>query len=153
MKKNIAVASLLFTLFTAPAVLADEVVNINKADTAALDSLDGIGEKKAEAIVAYRTEHGEFKTLEELKEVPGIGDKMFEKIKADISLTDGAATVADKAATDEVAKADKPAEKADAKADAKDAKAEAADKADSKAESSDKADKVSDKGAGKADKS
>jgi competence protein ComEA len=149
MKKTLVFASLMFSLFTAPAVLA-EVVNINKADVATLDSLDGIGEKKAEAIIAYRTEHGEFKTLEELKEVPGIGDKMFEKIKADISLTDAAATVADKPAEDATAKTATAEDKPEAKADAK---AEKAPAKDAKTESADKADKVSDKEAAKADKS
>ncbi|QLQ34128.1 MAG: helix-hairpin-helix domain-containing protein [Candidatus Thiothrix singaporensis] len=71
--------------------MAGSLVNINKADAAALDTLDGIGSKKAEAIVAYRTEHGEFKTLEELKEVPGIGEGIYKKIEKDISLADDVA--------------------------------------------------------------
>ncbi|MDQ5769324.1 ComEA family DNA-binding protein [Thiothrix subterranea] len=136
MKKTLAIASLLLSLFVSPVVLA-ETVNINTADVAALDTLDGIGEKKAEAIVAYRTEHGEFKTLEDLKEVSGIGDKLFDKIKDQVALTDADAT-------DKTAKVDTDkAEKADAKAEkaaAKDDKAEAVDK-------------VSDKAAVKADKS
>ncbi len=161
MKKTIVITSLLFSLFTAPAVLA-EMVNINTADVAALDSLDGIGEKKAEAIVAYRTEHGEFKTLEDLKEVSGIGDKMFDKIKAEISLTDDASTVAATPASEDAAKTaktDKVDEKAEVKTDVKtDVKAEApTDKAaakDAKAEPAAKTDdKVSDKAATKADKS
>ncbi len=137
MKKTLAIASLLLSLFVSPVVLA-ETVNINTADVAALDALDGIGEKKAEAIVAYRTENGEFKTLEDLKEVSGIGDKLFDKIKDQIALTDAAKTDAPKAD-----KAEASTEKTDAKADkaaVKDEKAEAADK-------------VSDKAAVKADKS
>ena len=132
MKKTLAITSLLFSLFVSPVVLA-ETVNINTADVAALDTLDGIGEKKAEAIVAYRTENGEFKTLEDLKEVSGIGDKLFDKIKDQIALTDAAKTDAPKA--DKADKAETAAEKTDAKADkaaVKDEKAEAADKASDK---------------------
>ena len=67
-----------------------EMVNINKASAAAIQqNLKGVGEKKAEAIVAYRTEHGDFKSLEDIKQVKGIGDGIFEKIKADISLDQG----------------------------------------------------------------
>lgn len=141
MKKTLAITSLLFSLFVSPVVLA-ETVNINTADVAALDSLDGIGEKKAEAIVAYRTEHGEFKTLEDLKEVSGIGDKLFDKIKDQIALTDAGAATADKTAKADAPKADKvetAAEKTDAKVDkaaAKDEKVEAVDKVSDKADKS-----------------
>jgi competence protein ComEA len=157
MKKAILITSLVLSLFTAPMVLA-ETVNINTADVKALDTLDGIGQKKAEAIVAYRTEHGEFKTLEDLKEVSGIGDKLFDKIKEDIALTDGTATVADKSteksAKADVAKTDSVSEKTEAKADVKDDKAVAKDeKAAEKADATVKTDKVSDKAAPKADKS
>ncbi len=141
MKKTLAIASLLLSLFVSPVVLA-ETVNINTADIAALDTLDGIGEKKAEAIVAYRTEHGEFKTLEDLKEVSGIGDKLFDKIKDQIALTDADAAATDKTAkTTDAPKADK------AETDAK------TDKAAAKDEKAEAADKVSDKAAVKADKS
>jgi competence protein ComEA len=61
-------------------------VNINTADAEALASLEGIGKAKAEAIVEYRKTNGPFKSLEELVEVKGIGDKMLEKIKGEISI-------------------------------------------------------------------
>lgn len=70
-----------------------ELVNINKASAEIIqEHLKGIGTKKAEAIISYRTEHGEFKNLEDIKEVKGIGDALFEKIKADISLDQGLTT-------------------------------------------------------------
>lgn len=70
-----------------------ELVNINKASAEVMqEHLKGIGTKKAEAIINYRTEHGEFKSLEAIKEVKGIGDALFEKIKADISLDQGLTT-------------------------------------------------------------
>jgi competence protein ComEA len=50
-------------------------VNINTADAQTIaDNLNGIGLKKAEAIIEYRKEHGPFKTLEDLKGVKGVGD-------------------------------------------------------------------------------
>ncbi|MEN9424031.1 MAG: hypothetical protein RL122_1414 [Pseudomonadota bacterium] len=144
MKKMIFAASIVFSLFASSAVLA-ETININTADAATLDTLDGIGEKKAEAIVAYRTEHGEFKALEDLKEVPGIGDKMFDKIKADIALTDASAPATAKAETAEKAPEMAAAQtevKTEAKTEAK-ADVKADTKTDEKAEATPKTDKVS----------
>lgn len=89
MKKALCMASLVFSLFTTPLAAWAGSVNINKADVATLDKLEGIGTKKAEAIVAWRTQHGEFKSLEQLKEVPGIGEKLFDKIKSNVALSDG----------------------------------------------------------------
>ncbi len=64
-------------------------VNINTADTQKIaDSLSGFGLKKAQAIVDYRTKNGEFKTLDDLKKVSGIGDKTIEKIKFDVLFSD-----------------------------------------------------------------
>lgn len=57
------------------------LVNINTADEAGLTTLNGVGPAKAQAIIAYRTENGPFKTIEELKNVTGIGDKTFESLK------------------------------------------------------------------------
>ncbi len=69
-------------------------VNINTADAKTIsDALSGIGLKKAEAIVKYRTEKGNFKTVEDLAQVSGIGEKTIEKNKADILLTDEASKV------------------------------------------------------------
>lgn len=56
-------------------------ININTADTQQLQELNGIGEKKAEKIIQYREESGSFQTIEELKNVSGIGDKTFETLK------------------------------------------------------------------------
>lgn len=68
-------------------------VNINTADAKTIaDSLSGIGLKKAEAIVDYRTKNGAFKTLDDLTHVSGIGNKTIEKNKADILLNDTTAS-------------------------------------------------------------
>jgi competence protein ComEA len=62
-------------------------VNINTADARVIaESLHSIGEAKAKAIVAYRTEHGPFKTVEQLANVKGIGEKTIEKNKQYILL-------------------------------------------------------------------
>jgi competence protein ComEA len=63
----------------APAI---EMVDINAADVATLDRLlEGIGEKKAQAIVDWREKHGPFKTIYDLEQVSGIGSKTIERNK------------------------------------------------------------------------
>ena len=56
-------------------------VNINTATKEELDTLPGIGESTANKIINYREENGKFKSIEEIKEVSGIGDSKFEQIK------------------------------------------------------------------------
>lgn len=65
-------------------VLAFATVNINTATVKQLTTLKGVGEKKAEAIVKYRKEHGKFKKVDELAKVKGIGSKMVNKLSKDI---------------------------------------------------------------------
>lgn len=64
----------------------DGKVNINQASRDELTVLSGIGESKADAIIAYRQENGPFKTLEELMNVPGIKEGTYMKIKDRISI-------------------------------------------------------------------
>ncbi len=62
------------------AKVAENVVDINTADAPTIARmLEGIGEKKAAAIVQYREEHGPFKSVAELENVYGIGSKTIEK--------------------------------------------------------------------------
>lgn len=56
-------------------------ININKASESELTQLPGIGPSKASAIIQHRSEHGDFRTAEDLKQVTGIGDKTFEQLK------------------------------------------------------------------------
>ena len=51
-----------------------------------LDSLPGVGEATANKIVKYREEKGKFNSIEEIKNVNGIGDKKYEELKALISI-------------------------------------------------------------------
>lgn len=62
------------------------LVNINTADEATLVTLNSIGKSKAQAIIAYREAHGPFKSIEELKGVSGVGDRVFERIKEKITV-------------------------------------------------------------------
>ena len=64
----------------------DGKINLNTAGTSELTSLSGIGESRAEDILSYRQEHGPFQFIEEIKNVPGIKDTIFEKIKDDITV-------------------------------------------------------------------
>lgn len=61
-------------------------VSLNQASLEELMTLTGIGEVKAQAIITYREANGGFKTIEELKNVDGIGDSTFEKIKAQLTI-------------------------------------------------------------------
>ncbi len=72
------------TLFVQTAIAA---VNINTADAEQIAAeLKGIGLSKANAIIAFRTENGPFKTIEQLSEVKGIGLKTVEKNRKEILL-------------------------------------------------------------------
>lgn len=78
----LATALLSFNVFAKP-------VNINSADAQTIaDALDGIGLKKAEAIVKFRDQNGAFKSLEDLQNVSGIGMKTALKNKQDILFAD-----------------------------------------------------------------
>lgn len=59
-------------------LLPGEQININTADAHELQRLPGIGEKRAQDIIAYREEHGPFETVDELDEVSGIGPGILE---------------------------------------------------------------------------
>ncbi len=61
-------------------------VNLNTAGKEELMSLNGIGEAKAESILAYRQKVGPFQSAEELKKVSGIGDALFERVKNSIKV-------------------------------------------------------------------
>lgn len=63
-----------------------EIIHLNSANISELQQLDGVGEKKAAAIIQYRDQNGKFKSIDELQKVKGFGPKMFEKNKKRISL-------------------------------------------------------------------
>ena len=61
-------------------------VSINTASKEELMTLSGIGEAKAGAIIEYREKNGNFASIEDIKNVSGIGDAIFEKIKDNITI-------------------------------------------------------------------
>ena len=76
--RRLFLASCLF--LSSQAVFAMETVDINTADAATLAAmLSGIGEKRAQAIVAYREEHGPFQSVDDLVRVSGIGPRVLEE--------------------------------------------------------------------------
>ncbi len=64
----------------------DGIININSASLSDLQKINGVGAVKAQSIIDYRDKNGGFKSIEDLKNVDGIGDKTFEKIKDKISI-------------------------------------------------------------------
>lgn len=95
--------------------MAIAAVNINSATKEQLESLDGVGPVKAQAIIDYRKKNGPFKSLEDVKKVDGTGVATFEKIRKDLSLS--GTTKVDAPARAETRMGDKKAdaEKADKK--------------------------------------
>jgi len=69
-------------------------VNLNTATKDELVALPGIGPAKAQAILDYRSAHGPFKAVEEVKDVKGIGAKRFEKLKGELTVSAPAAKTA-----------------------------------------------------------
>ncbi|PKN15359.1 MAG: competence protein ComEA [Deltaproteobacteria bacterium HGW-Deltaproteobacteria-24] len=78
MRILLGMVALVLTLFA---------LDINTASVEELTQLKGIGEKKAQAIVAYRTEQKCFKSLDELQNVKGIGEAFFKKNEKELSLS------------------------------------------------------------------
>jgi competence protein ComEA len=72
-----------FALWSGAAFAA---LNLNTATKEELIALPGIGPAKAQAILDYRAAHGAFKSVEELKDVKGIGAKRFEKLKPELTV-------------------------------------------------------------------
>lgn len=65
---------------------SNKLISINTATKEELMTLNNIGESKANSIIEYRNANGDFKNIEEIKNVSGIGDALFEKIKSNITI-------------------------------------------------------------------
>jgi comEA protein len=91
MTRLLSLVALVVSLSIAGQVWAQNMaglVNINTADETTLVALDQVGKTRAQAIVKYREEHGAFKTIDDIKAVPGIGNKVFELIKDKVTVED-----------------------------------------------------------------
>lgn len=67
-------------------VSSEGIININSASLSELQKINGIGEAKAQCIIDYREKNGGFRSIEDIKNVEGIGAKTFDKIKDKISI-------------------------------------------------------------------
>ena len=106
LKKFIAAAGL--TLALALPAFAATPVNVNTADAETIaKSLDGVGLAKAKAIVAFRDEHGPFKSADDLEQVKGIGAATLQRNHDAIVLSGEGAKAADAPAKPKHAKASK----------------------------------------------
>jgi competence protein ComEA len=104
--------------------VAAAAVNINTASKEELTSLKGVGDKRAQEIIDYRKKNGDFKSVDDLEKVPGIGPGIMKQIRSQVSVS-GKTT------------ADKPSDKAKA---VEQTKAKAPDPAKSKGTEAKKAD-------------
>ena len=87
LKKGFLVVLMTMMLSTS-LVFAGDKININTATMEQLQSIKGVGESTAVAIIKYREENGSFKTIEQLSNVKGIGDKKLNKWSGSISVKD-----------------------------------------------------------------
>lgn len=71
---------------TPPGNEQSQGVNVNQADAAELQTINGIGPAKAEAIITYREEHGEFQQIEDLRNISGFGEKTIERLKNQLTV-------------------------------------------------------------------
>ena len=91
--KKLFLILVMLVAFSGAAVAA---VNINTATKEELTSINGIGEKRAQDIIDYRTKNGPFKTVDDLEKIPGVGPGLMKRIRSQVS-TSGK-TVIDKPA-------------------------------------------------------
>lgn len=103
----IVLLSLSTLAFAAEPGAASGVVNINTADASQLALLPRIGEKAAQRIIEYRTEHGPFKKATDLMQVKGVGAKTFDGLSSYIAV-EGKTTLSGKVRSPRKASSKKP---------------------------------------------
>src|SRR6266513_5466955 len=85
--------------------IAAAAVNINTASKEELTSLKGVGDKRAQEIINYRKKNGDFKSVDDLEKVPGIGPGIMKQIRSQVSVS-GKTTVDKPAAATKTKAAD-----------------------------------------------
>ncbi len=116
MRKPLALFALALFLFSFSAIAgatpvapsAAGVVNINTADASQLSLLPRIGDKAAQRIIEYRTQHGPFKKTSDLMQVKGVGEKTFANLSRYIAV-EGKTTLTEKISSPRKPRANKPA--------------------------------------------
>lgn len=78
---------LLFAIWFALSGAAFAMVNINTATKEELVSLKGVGEKRAQEILDYRKKNGNFKSVDDLEKVPGIGPGLMKQLRSELTVT------------------------------------------------------------------
>ncbi|MGH7793296.1 MAG: ComEA family DNA-binding protein [Candidatus Binatia bacterium] len=76
-----------FAMWFALSGVALAVVNINTATKEELTSIKGVGDKRAQEIIEYRKKNGNFKSIDDLGKVPGIGPGLIKQIRSDVTVT------------------------------------------------------------------
>ena len=82
--KNWILALVAFFVLAGSALAA---VNINTATKEELTSLKGVGDKRAQEIIDYRKKNGDFKSVDDLEKVPGIGPGIMKQIRSQVTVT------------------------------------------------------------------
>lgn len=83
---GVAMAALLVLLAVQARAAEAKTVNLNSASEAELVALKGIGPAKAKAIIEHREKNGPFKSVDDLRLVRGIGDKLLEQLRPELSV-------------------------------------------------------------------
>jgi len=86
--KKVLLATIVAIFMAVSPAWAADTVNVNTATAKELQKINGIGEKTAAKIIAYRNEYGPFKSVEDLMHIKGIGKKKLAKAKDELSVGD-----------------------------------------------------------------